>query len=263
MNSLDVGSSKKERQVTNEINFAGKVVLITGGAGSIAYETASLLQSQGARVFLTDVNKEALAHRVAELDATNETVGFMPADICSSLAVSNVVDECVRRFGGIDCLVNSAGVFPQVPISEMTDDQWRLVHAINLDGTFFMCRAAIPLMRANGSIVNLTSIAAHCGSSGHAHYASSKAAVLGFSKSLAQEVAPRLRVNCVSPGPVDTPMIRELWDRAEERILGATPLRRICRADEVAKAIAFLSSDWASFITAETLHVNGGYYISG
>jgi 3-oxoacyl-[acyl-carrier protein] reductase len=244
------------------IEFEGRTVLITGGAGGIALATARRLLTLGARIFLTDRDAEGLERARRELGG-GESVAVGCADITASEQVDEVVRRCANDFGALYALINSAGVFPEVGVADMTDREWRQVHAINLDGTFYACRAAAPLMADGGSIVNITSIAAHRGSTRHAHYASSKAGVLGFSRSFAQEMAPRVRVNCVSPGPVDTPMIRQLWDAAAQKILASTPLRRICTPEEVATAVVFLASDWASFITAETLHVNGGHYIYG
>lgn len=246
----------------HQLDFDGRSVLITGGAGGIALATARRFLGLGGRVFLTDLDGEGL-ERARHGLAAGERVAVAPADITRSEDVRSVVDLCAHRFGSVDVLVNAAGVFPESSIAEMSDAEWRRVHAVNLDGTFYACRAASRLFGKGASIVNITSIAAHRGSVRHAHYASSKAAVLGFSRSLAQELAPRVRVNCVSPGPVDTPMIRELWDATADKILAATPMRRICTPDEVGKAVVFLASDWASFITAETLHLNGGHYIYG
>ena len=243
------------------LQFEGRVALITGGAGSIACATARRFLALGARVFLTDRDAPGLERVKAALSADGH-VEVACCDITSSEEVGRVVEGCVQRFGKVDTLVNSAGIYPEVAVAEMTDAQWRQVHAINLDGTFYTCRAAAAWMDEGASIVNVTSIAAHRGSPRHSHYASSKAAVLGFSRSLAQELAPRIRVNCVSPGPVDTSMLA-LSDAARQNILQSTLLGRICTADEVAKAVVFLASDWASFITAETLHVNGGRYIYG
>ncbi len=248
--------------MNNTLEFEGKVAFITGGAGGIAGAVSELLLSLGAHVFLTDVDDNALEQALIRHDRSAR-VHSAVADITDSSDIDRVLNLCHRTLGGLDIVVNAAGIFPEQAVAGMTDDQWRRVHSINLDGTFFVCRSAAGLLRDKGSIVNITSIAGHRGSVRHAHYASSKAGVLGFSRSLAQELAPRIRVNCVSPGPVDTPMIRELWNEGASKILAATPLRRICTPEEVAKSVAFLASDWASFITAETLHINGGHYIYG
>ncbi len=144
----------------------------------------------------------------------------------------------------------------------MTDEQWRETIGINLDGVFYTCRAIAPLLRDGGAIVNIASMAGHRGSYQHAHYAAAKGAVLSFSRSLALELAPRIRVNAVSPGLIDTPMVKPLLAARGDELLAATPLKRLGQPEEVARAIAFLCSDWASFITGETLHINGGLYIA-
>lgn len=244
------------------MSFDGRVVLITGGAGGIGCETAALFLALGASVFLTDVAEAGLQAQVQRLGASSR-LRHQVADVRSSAAVSAVVAQCSAIFGGLDCLVNGAGIYPAQRVVDMSDDVWHEVQQINLDGTFYACRAAAALMRDGGSIVNLTSVAAHRGSKAHAHYAASKAGVLGLSRSLAQELAPRIRVNCVSPGPVATPMIKDIWATDADQLLATIPLGRICQPEEVAKAIVFLSSDWASYITAETLHVNGGLYVNG
>lgn len=145
----------------------------------------------------------------------------------------------------------------------MTDDQWRQSIGINLDGVFLTCRAMIPHMRAGGAIVNLTSMAAHRGSYQHSHYAAAKGAVLSFSRSLALELAPAIRVNTVSPGLIETAMIKHRMESEGHKIVEPTALKRLGQPAEVAKVVAFLCSDWASFITGETVHVNGGLYIAG
>jgi 3-oxoacyl-[acyl-carrier protein] reductase len=140
----------------------------------------------------------------------------------------------------------------------------RCVHAVNLDSAFFALQALAPLLRDGGAMVALTSIAAHRGSFRHSHYASSKSGLVALVKSAAQELAPRgIRANCVSPGPVDTPMVRPLMQAQGENILRNTPLARIASPLDVAHAVLFLCSDWSTFITGQVLHVNGGQYIPG
>jgi len=245
------------------IDFSGKTVLITGGAGEIGLEIARLLIACGGRVHLVDLNPERLLSVTQSLGGSS-TATYSVADVADSAAVKNAVEECAHvANGAVDGAVNAAGIYPEIAVAEMGDREWREVLDINLSGTFYVCRSLIQHFRTGSSVVNLTSIAAHRGSVRHAHYAAAKAGVLGFSRSLAQELAPNVRVNCLSPGPVDTAMIRPLMEKAGDKILAATPLRRICRADEVAKVTTFLLSDWASFITGETVHLNGGHYIYG
>ncbi|MDC5148873.1 SDR family oxidoreductase, partial [Acinetobacter baumannii] len=136
------------------------------------------------------------------------------------------------------------------------------VTAVNLDGVFYTIRAAIPHLRQGASIVNVASMAGHKGSLNHAHYAASKGAVLNLTRTLALELAPNIRVNNVSPGLIDTPMIRQLMQEKGDTLLQQTPLQRLGSSDEVADAVLYLASDFSSFITGETLHVNGGLYIA-
>ena len=144
----------------------------------------------------------------------------------------------------------------------MTDEKWAETIGINLDGVFYTCRAAVPKLRDGGAVVNIASMAGHRGSYQHAHYAAAKGGVLTFSRSLMHELAPRgIRVNCVSPGLIDTPLIQPLLAVQGDTLLKATPLKRLGTTEEVAKAIAFLCSDWASFVNGETLHINGGLYV--
>lgn len=174
-----------------------------------------------------------------------------------------LAEACRDRFGHADFLVTGAGVYRDQLVASMSDEQWRETLGINLDGVFFTCRAVAPLLRDGGAIVNIASMAGHRGSYQHAHYAAAKGAVLSFSRSLALELAPRIRVNAVSPGLIDTPLIRPLLAAKGDELIKATPLKRLGRPEEVARAVAFLCSDWASFVNGETLHINGGLCIVG
>jgi len=160
--------------------------------------------------------------------------------------------------------VPAAAIYDEHSILTMTDEQWRRTLSINLDGTFYLCRAAVPALQEGGAIVTLCSDGAHSGSMPrHAHYGASKGGVLSFTRSLARELAPRIRVNTVSPGVIDTPMVRDLLQDHREAFLAATPLARFGTGREIAEAILFLCSDRAGFITGQTIHINGGAHIGG
>ena len=167
-----------------------------------------------------------------------------------------------NKFGKIHSLVTAAGLYRDALVADMSDEDWRQTISINLDSVFYICRAVIPHLAHESAIVNIASLAGHRGSRAHAHYAAAKGAVLSFSRSLAVELAPKTRVNAVSPGLIDGPMVQNLLSLTGTTFIDQTPMKRLGTADEVASAIAFLCSSDASFITATSLHVNGGLYIA-
>ncbi|KAA0893021.1 SDR family NAD(P)-dependent oxidoreductase [Pusillimonas sp. ANT_WB101] len=243
------------------ISFADKTILITGAAGGIGHALASKVLALGANVALSDVNLEALNAVHKELAKDNARVSIHTTDVSDAQSCEQTAQDVAARYGKIHHLVHSAGIYPEKMVADMTDAEWRRLMSINLDGTFYMCRAVIPYLADNSSIVNLASMAGHRGSYSHAHYSASKGAVTSLSKSLALELAPKTRVNIVSPGIIDTPMASSLLQQKGQALLDSTPLKRFGTADEVANVIMFLCSDLASFVNGETLHVNGGLYI--
>jgi 3-oxoacyl-[acyl-carrier protein] reductase len=246
------------------IDFTGKVALITGGAGGIPRATALLFNRLGASLVLTDIAAETLDGIAATLPNRQARCVTARVDVTSAEQVDAACAMAKAEFGGIDMLVCAAGWFPECSVDAMTDAHWQQVLAVNLDGVMRCCRAGARILRDGGAIVNVASRAGHAGVAGHSHYAAAKAGVLGFSRSLAQELAPRnIRVNCVSPGLIETAMSAPLRAKMGEARIAATPLRRNGQPEEIATAIAFLCSDWASYVTGETLHVNGGAYMAG
>jgi 3-oxoacyl-[acyl-carrier protein] reductase len=186
---------------------------------------------------------------VVKLQASN------PAD------VERAIERCLERFGRLDYLVTAAGIFEDHPFETMTDEQWHRTIAANLDSVFYACRRAVPAMDDGGAIVNIASEAAHTGGSPmHAHYGATKAGVLAFTKTIARELAPRIRVNAVSPGTIDTPMVSR-WLEDRPGYVDTIPMRRLGTPRDVAQAVAFICSDAASNITGTTIHVNGGGYV--
>jgi 3-oxoacyl-[acyl-carrier protein] reductase len=242
-------------------DFSGKVLLLTGANGSITRAIAKTFVDLGASAVLSDLNEAGLKEFAKEIDPSGKRVVAIKHDVTKSEDADAVIALAKSSFGKIDYLVTGAGLYLDQMIHDMTDDQWRKTIGINLDGVFYTCRAAIPLLADGGAIVNIASMAGHRGSFMHTHYATAKGAVLTFSRSLALELAPRVRVNAVSPGLIDTPLIVPLLKLRGPLLIDQTPLKRLGQPAEVAKAIAFLCSDWASFITGETLHINGGLYI--
>ncbi len=242
-------------------DFKGKSLLLTGANGGITRSIAKLFFDLGADMVLTDLNGPGLEAFARELDPSGRRVTPVKVDITSSAQVDASIQVCKERLGKLDFVVNGAGLYLDQMVASMTDAQWRQTIGVNLDGVFYTCRAAIPLLVQGSAVVNIASMAGHRGSFMHTHYATAKGGVLAFSRSLARELAPKVRVNAVSPGLIDTPLIQPLLKTSGPALIEQTVLKRLGRPDEVATVIAFLCSDWASFITAETVHINGGLHI--
>lgn len=237
-----------------DLGLTGKRALITGAAGGIGSATAQLLMEEGARVAVADL-------RAPEGDYAARVA----LDVTSEVSVSQAMREVEQRLGGIDVLVNCAGIYRIGQLADVDPAAWDELVAINLRGTYLTCRAMLPAMleRGAGSIVNLSSISGRTKSTLAApSYVASKAGVIGLTMALASQSAPRgVRVNAVAPGPVDTEMIRGLPDELKPGLLATIPLGRLATARGIAQAIAFLASDAASHITGETLNVNGGAFM--
>ena len=244
-------------------NFDQRTLLLTGANGGIGRETARLFLAHGANLVLADLDEAGVAGFARELDPSGERIATLRMDAASPDDCERAVTLAQARFGGIDFLVPSAGLYQAQPVAEMSDAQWRQTLSINLDGVFYLVRRAIPALRENSAIVNLTSVAAHRGAYYNAHYSASKGGLLSLTRSLARELGPRTRVNAVSPGVIETPMTTELIQKRGADSVEQTPLKRLGHPREIATAIGFLCSDAASFVTGEVLHVNGGLYIAG
>jgi 3-oxoacyl-[acyl-carrier protein] reductase len=239
-----------------------KVALVTGASRGIGRATARRLAERGCFVAIgfaqhADAAAETLK-LVAETGAGGE---LLPFDVSSPESCASAVEGILARHGRIDVLVNNAGLISDALIVRQKDEDWNRLLAVNLTGPMALCRAAArPMMKQrSGAIVNVASISGEMGNGGQSAYAASKAGLLGMTKSLARELSSRgIRVNAVSPGFIETDMTAELATAVRERILSQVPLGRLGSADEVARAIAFLASDEASYITGEVLRVNGG-----
>ena len=243
-------------------DLKGKVALLTGANGGIPRATAALFRKLGAHLVLTDLDPAAIEAFAKSLPAADARILTARVDVTNREEVDEAVALAGREFGGIDILVTGAGLYVEQPVTEMSDEDWRLTLGVNLDGVFYACRAAMPVIRHGGSIVNIASMAGHRGSVRHAHYAACKAAVLGFTRSLVHELSPRgIRANCVSPGIIATPMTEGVMASNGAALIANTPMRRFGSPDEVASVIAFLASDAAAFVTGETIHINGGLYM--
>ncbi|MCT8971373.1 SDR family NAD(P)-dependent oxidoreductase [Microbaculum marinisediminis] len=238
-------------------SFENKIVVITGAAGGIPTATAKLFYDLGASLALGDLDVDKITGATAAMDG--DRVLCHALDVTSTTSFDSFKAAVMERYGRCDVLVTAAGLYRDRMVAEMTDAEWATMMAVNVDGVFRACRAFGDAMGEGGAIVNIASLAGHKGSREHAHYAAAKGAVLSFSRSLAAELAPRVRVNCVSPGLVDTGFVASLLEKIGTAMEDATPMKRRGEPEDIARAIAFLASDWASFVTGETIHVNGGF----
>jgi 3-oxoacyl-[acyl-carrier protein] reductase len=244
-------------------DLTGKVALVTGGSRGIGLACAKALHGAGARVALGDLAfGEESAAFIAETEASINPAWAVALDITDSAAVKDVIAGIGKQAGRLDILINNAGRRIDNLALVMKDEEWRASLAVNLDGTFYCCRAALALMRkGGGSIVNISSIAAFTGSTGQVNYAAAKAGVAGLTRSLAVEYGGRgIRVNCVVPGVILTPMTADMKPEYVEDIIARIPLKRLGLPEEVAQAVLFLASDAASYISGACLHINGGGY---
>ena len=237
--------------------LAGKIALVTGGTRGIGRAIVEAFLAEGAQVAFSGTDARTVAGR-------ERGVGFV-ADLAHPDAGPKLVQDTLERFGGIDVLVNNAGVLSGTRAWDVTLEEWDRIFDVNLRAVFFVSQAAARSMRerGGGSIVNLSSIAAQNGGlAGNPAYAAAKAGVIGLTRSLARQFAPeRIRVNCISPAAIETDMTAPWSPELRQRLIGITPLARFGAADEVSGAAVFLASDEASFITGQTLSVNGGAYM--
>jgi len=244
----------------------GKTALVTGGASGIGKATVMELARRGASVVCADVNTEAGAALRREAAASNFAVEFVTIDLADSRSVRSCAEEVLKRHPRIDVLVNAAGWNDIQPFMENPPDYMDRVIAINLGGMLHLTQALLPAIIAagNGKIVNVSSDAGRVGSSGETTYAAAKGGVIAFTKSLAREVARHsINVNCVCPGPTDTPMLQSRPEKLKEAFLRAIPFRRFAKPQEIADAILFFASPRSDYITGQVLSVSGGLTFAG
>ena len=236
----------------------GKAALITGASGGIGGAIARNLHDMGAVVGLSGTRIEPLEALAEEL---GDRAHVLPCNLSDLEAVDALPGQAIAAMGGLNILVNNAGITRDNIFMRMSDEEWDQVLAVNLTATMHLCRAVMrPMMKARwGRIVNVTSIVGVTGKPGQANYAASKAGLIGMSKSIAIEVATRgITVNCVAPGFIETAMTDALNDAQKEAILGKIPAGRMGASDDIAAAVGYLASDGAGYVTGQTLHVNGG-----
>lgn len=237
------------------------VAVITGAGRGIGFEIAQRLAYAGARVGIVDISEPDLGHSVGRLSESGCQALALNADVSDPAQVKAVVEQVLGFWGRIDILVNNAGICPMTAVMDITSEEWDRVLGINLKGAFLCCQAVIPGMRSqhSGKIINIASSAGQMGGIAVGlHYSASKAAILGLTKSLARMFAPEIQVNAISPGTTESEMTRGWDENTVRNIVRQIPAGRLGRPSDIAAAVLFLASEEASFITGQTINVNGG-----
>ena len=243
------------------INFKDKKILITGATGGIGKALVKKFLSLEGNVLATGTKIEKLDALKKEFPKIN----VLKFDISEHSKIEEFIENVSSQLTGLDVLVNNAGINMDNLSIRMKDEEWKKVIDINLGSTFFLCKYAIKKMLKNkyGRIVNITSIVGHTGNLGQSNYAASKAAIIAMSKSLAIEYAKKnITINCVSPGFIQSKMTDNILESIKAVLTSRIPMSKLGTGEDVSNTVAFLSSDSASYITGETIHVNGGMYMA-
>ncbi len=239
-------------------NLTGKTALITGASGGIGAAIAKSLHAAGATIAISGTRQAVLEELKSQI---GENVHVLPCNLSNPEDVEKLIPAAEAAMGGLDILVNNAGITKDGLAMRMKDEDWQSVIDVNLTSNFRLCRAAMRGMMKKrwGRIINITSIVGVTGNPGQVNYVASKAAIIGMSKSIAQELAARnVTVNCVAPGFIATPMTDVLNEKQKEAILGRIPAGRMGGPADIAAAVIYLASEEAGYVTGQTLHVNGG-----
>lgn len=248
--------------------FAGKTAIVTGSSRGVGRATALRLAEGGANIVVNYLSNEAEAFETVRMCTERGVESFaVKADTSDFLQAKEIADQAVEKFGGIDLLVLNAGIWEGAPIEEMSEETWNKVLNTNLKSGWAMTKACVPAMkkRDSGAIVLVSSTAGQRGEANYSNYAASKGGQISFTKALATELCPKIRVNCVAPGWIETAMVRPVFEDAEYKasVIKSIPMNRMASTDDVALSICFLLSDWSRHITGEVLNINGGTVLCG
>lgn len=246
-------------------SLAGTRILVTGGTRGIGFAAAKAFCAAGANLFISGTAQDNVDMACKQIQIGHPCHG-MASDLSRPENGVALVEAAADTLGGLDILVNNAGTVSTIPLDDISLEEWNRVMGVNLTAPFFICQAALPYLRnsSQASIINLSSIAGQTGGlAGSPAYAAAKAGIIGMTRNLARQLAPdRIRVNAVAPADIETDMTAGWPDELRNRLIGITPQARFGTVDEVTGAILFLASAQASFITGQTLSVNGGAYMS-
>jgi 3-oxoacyl-[acyl-carrier protein] reductase len=248
--------------------FEGKTAIITGSSRGVGRATALRLAESGANVVVNYLSREEDANEVVK---ECENFGFgaitVQGDVSQWQDAHNLANKAIEKFGRIDLLVLNAGIWEGAPIEEMSEDVWNKVLNTNLKAAWAMSKACVPSMKKqpSGAIVLVSSTAGQRGEANFSNYAASKGGQISFTKALASELCPKIRVNAVAPGWIETAMVRPVFEdeNYKQSVIDSIPLQRMATTDDVALSICFLLSDWSRHITGEILNINGGAVLCG
>ena len=243
------------------MNLKNKKILITGATGGIGHSLIKKFHDLGSIVLATGTNEDKLNQLKEEF----KNIKTKPFKLDQHSEIEKFIESCHSELGGIDVLLNNAGITLDNLSIRLADENWKKVIDINLTSTFLMCKHTIKKMLKNkqGKIINITSIVAHTGNLGQANYAASKAGIIGFSKSLAIEYArKKINVNCISPGFIKTEMTDKINEEFKKILISKIPSGDLGKGEDIACCAAFLASEMSDYITGETIHVNGGMYMA-
>lgn len=244
------------------MRLKGKSAIVTGGASGIGEYTVRDLVSEGANVLIADINDELGQQLAADLNSLTSKVIYKRVDVTNEEQIKEMVDTAVGEFGQLDIIFSNAGIGSMSPSTELAYEDWSRVISINLDGVFLCAKHAIKAMQKSGggSVINCASILGHVGQAATAAYTAAKGGVVNLTRALAVEYAKEnIRVNAVCPGYIDTPLLSQLDDATRNHLISLHPMGRLGKPEEIAKAVTFLASDDASFVTGASLLVDGGY----
>ena len=244
-----------------DIKLVNKKIILTGGSRGIGLSILDKLYNLDSQILIIGSNKENLEKTKKKYP----NILFEVFDLSNYDKINLLFKNCISKLGGLDILVNNAGITRDNLAIRMSIDEWTSVINVNLTSTYMLCQESIKVMLKNkcGSIINISSIVAHTGNPGQANYAASKAAIIAMSKSLAKEYAKKnIRVNCISPGFIETDMTNVLKEDQKKSLLNNIPMEKMGTGEDIANGVVFLASDMSRYITGETLHINGGMYMS-
>ena len=244
------------------MNLENKKIIITGATGGIGNSIVKKLSDAGAKILATGTRIEKLE----ELKSKFKNTDILKFDISKGDEIEEFIENATKQLGGgLDCLINNAGITQDNLAIRMNIDEWKKVIDINLTSTFLLSKFAVKKMLKNkyGKIINITSVVGHTGNLGQANYTASKAGIVAMSKSLAIEYAKKnININCISPGFIKTEMTDKIEEKFKEAIISKIPSSRLGEPEDVANAVLFLASDQSNYINGETIHVNGGMYMA-